>query len=99
MKNRPTSVKKAPVHPAATKAGKSDPGWWLLCLVLLMVLVAYLPVFQAGFVSWDDDDYIVKNQAIRSFSHMKELITVPVQGNYHPLTMLSLAMNFALSGL
>ncbi len=69
-----------------------------IALLILVVLLSYLPVFKAGFVNWDDDDYVVNNTSITSFSNFTEIITKPVQGNYHPLTMLSLALNYSLSG-
>ena len=68
----------------------------ILCLVL--ALIAYSSVFNAGFVNWDDDDYVVKNTVITSFENIREIMTQPVQGNYHPLTMLTLAVNYAISG-
>ncbi len=68
----------------------------VICMILAFIV--YSPVFNAGFVNWDDDDYVVKNYSITSFENIKEIITQPVQGNYHPLTMLTLAVNYAISG-
>lgn len=65
---------------------------------IMLALLAYSPVFKAGFVNWDDDEYVVKNDAITSFANIREILTQPVMGNYHPLTMLSLAANYAVSG-
>lgn len=90
---------RQPAKPAPVKPAGKDNSALLIGIMLLLTLVAFLPVFKAGFVNWDDDDYVVKNMAIRSLSNMKELVTVPLQGNYHPLTMISLAMNYAASGL
>lgn len=70
----------------------------LLGLALLLSLIAYIPAFSAGFVNWDDQDYVMNNQIIRSFSDFGKFFTTTVQGNYHPLTMLSLALNYAISG-
>jgi tetratricopeptide (TPR) repeat protein len=71
---------------------------WMPLLGMALALIVYLPVFKAGFVNWDDDDYVVKNYAITSFKNINDILTKPVQGNYHPLTMLSLAFNYAVSG-
>ena len=68
----------------------------LLCIAF--GLIAYYPVFNAGFVNWDDEDYVVKNPDITSFANLGEIVTRPVQGNHHPLTMLTLAANYAISG-
>ena len=67
--------------------------------ILLLTLLAYLPVLNAGFVNWDDPDYVLNNSFIRSFSGINDILTKPIQGNYHPLTMLSLALNYSVSGL
>ncbi len=71
---------------------------WMPFLCIILAVMVYLPVFKAGFVNWDDDDYVVKNYTITSFKNISDILTKPVQGNYHPLTMLSLAMNYAISG-
>jgi tetratricopeptide (TPR) repeat protein len=71
---------------------------WMIGLALLFTLIAYIPSFTADFVSWDDGDYVTNNLFIRSFSNFNDFFTTPVQGNYHPLTMMSLALNYAISG-
>lgn len=93
---------KKPKHqpPVAKKVNQApDYTYRLLAVALLLSLIAFIPAFKAGFVDWDDPDYIANNLLIRSFSNFKELITVPLQGNYHPLTMLSLTFNYAISGM
>ena len=67
--------------------------------IIFMVILAYYPALDAGFVNWDDEDYVVNNSDIRSFDNFREIISRPVQGNYHPVTMLSLALNYKISGL
>src|SRR6185436_7965524 len=78
---------------------KADPvPQWHLPLILILTFIIYIPALNAGFVNWDDPDYVgANNTLIRDLSLLPELITTPVQGNYHPLTMISLAINFAIS--
>ena len=72
---------------------------WHIPLILIITFVVYIPALSAGFVNWDDPDYVGGNSyLIRDLSRLPELLTTPVQGNYHPLTMFSLALNFAISG-
>ncbi len=71
--------------------------YWMIIFSVLLAFIAFAPVFKADFVNWDDPDYVGNNKAIQSLSNFKEIVTTPVQGNYHPLTMLSLAMNYAIS--
>jgi tetratricopeptide (TPR) repeat protein len=100
MRHKNQTGKKIPSKAiAVSKPIQQENGNWMIILTLVMVLIAYLPVFTSGFVNWDDDDYVVKNKAITSFSNMATLITGSVQGNHHPLTMISLAVNYAISGL
>jgi len=72
---------------------------WHIPLILTITSIIYIPALSAGFVNWDDPDYIGGNSyLIRDLSRLPELLTTPVQGNHHPLTMFSLALNFAISG-
>jgi protein O-mannosyl-transferase len=95
------------LHPAAgTKKNsahqkKSDTPRWIVPFILLVTFLAYIPVLKAGFVNWDDGDYVFDNNnlLVKVFSNLKLLLSTPVQGNYHPLTMLSLAINYQISGL
>lgn len=75
---------------------KSSP--WLLPLVLLITFLAFTPALRAGFVSLDDNEYVTDNPQVKSTSHLGQLLITPVQGNYHPLTMLTLSINYMISG-
>lgn len=74
-----------------------------LGIIALLTLIAYWPVFQNGFVNWDDPYYVYKNEVIARLN-MKTIKTLfstetVVMGNWHPLTMISLAMDRAVWGL
>lgn len=89
------------IQPTPTLSGTNfqfSTEFWMLSITLLLTFLMYVPSFQADYVNWDDGDYVYNNTDIRSFSNLKALLTKPVQGNYHPLTMLSLALNYAISG-
>jgi tetratricopeptide (TPR) repeat protein len=66
----------------------------LLCLVFPLV---YLKLFSAGFISWDDAEYVLDNKDVHDFN-LKALFTKFYVGNYHPLSMLSYAINWKLFG-
>ena len=79
----------------------SDKSQWLEPGILaLLCLIAYQPVFSNQLIDWDDLKYITENTITRnlSFQGILNAFTTPVMGNYHPLTMISLAINFKLSG-
>ena len=67
--------------------------------ILLATFLAFIPALKAGFVNWDDGGYVQDNPLIRDLSNLKLILTTPVEGNYHPLTIFSLAINYAISGM
>lgn len=87
--------KAAPVQ--ATPKASTMPWWLLPGICLLLAFIAYLPVFNADFVNWDDGDYAYENKSFATHN-LNDIMFKPVQGNYHPLTMLSLYANYLMSG-
>ncbi len=73
--------------------------WLYLCTILLLTIIAYWPALKGEFLNWDDPDYVLNNLTIRSLGNIKQIFSTPIQGNYHPITMLSLAINYAISEL
>lgn len=66
--------------------------------ILAITFIAYLPVFQNGISTWDDDAYITHNPLIYSLD-LKEIFSRNVMGNYHPVSILILAVEYQLFGL
>ncbi len=66
--------------------------------VFLFALLLYLPVLKAGFVNWDDPLYVYQNPHIRTLD-LGWVFTAVVASNYHPLTLLSHTLDYALFGL
>ena len=94
-KQRP---KKKSKKTQASRTTKEQPPylWW--GLLLLATTVAFWPSLQNGFTNWDDPVYVLENSWVIN-GNWKALLTEPVSLNYHPLTMLSLAVNYQISGL
>lgn len=67
-------------------------------LVAVVVFLFYLPALKNGFVNWDDQLYVYENLRIRSIDakFIKWIFTEPVLANWHPLTMLSLAIDYSV---
>jgi len=65
----------------------------LLCLIVPAVL---FPVLKNGFVDWDDMQYVVLNRALRG--PWSGVFTF-FPGYYHPVTILTYKLEFALFGL
>jgi len=72
----------------------------VLGLIVLITIVAYIPVFNAEFTNWDDQGYVTENAKIKELSaeNIKSFFTDDFVANYHPLTMLSLALDYSIAG-
>lgn len=68
--------------------------------ILAVTLLVYLPALSNELVNWDDDSYIVTNPLILdlSMAGLTELFTSFYTGNYHPLTLLTYAIEHSLVG-
>ncbi len=70
-------------------------------LAALITFLIYLPSLKNGFVSYDDPIYITHDLIIRSLDlrFLKGALTETVSHNWHPLTILSCAVDYAMWGL
>jgi tetratricopeptide (TPR) repeat protein len=84
-----------PKAPARSPAARSRI--WLLG-VLILTFIAYAPSLDNEFTNWDDNYYVTENPLLVHPS-VHDILTTPVEGNYHPLTMGSLALNYQISQL
>lgn len=63
-----------------------------IAAVLLLAGLLYRPALSNGFTNYDDDVYVTANRNVLwESSHLDTLLTKQVAGNFHPLTMWSLA--------
>lgn len=75
---------------------------WLFSIVVAVVTFAvFSPTLYNDFVNWDDAAYIYKNRMIRSIDgqFIKWAFTSIVSGNWHPITMISHAVDYKLFGV
>ncbi|CAG1064608.1 hypothetical protein BAC1_00169 [uncultured bacterium] len=72
-----------------------------LFLSAVFVFLVYLPSLKGAFVNWDDQLYVFENSAIRSLDlhFLKAAFTEAMVANWHPLTMVSHALDYAFWGL
>ncbi len=73
----------------------------LALLVLVLTSIALSPLLKNGYTNWDDLIYVTKNPLLKntSWDGIKAIFSTPVSSNYHPITILSLAINYQMSGL
>ncbi len=94
--------KKAPS--IKSNSGDAIHPWWKstyfhLVLIIFLTTVSYWPTFDNGWTNWDDNGYVLDNDLVKHTTlsnwteHFKHL---SVMGNYHPIAMLSLAVDYNL---
>ncbi len=75
--------------------------WLHIGLLVVAIVTAYSKIFHAGFISWDDYEYVVHNRDITGFSagNIAAWFSKFYIGNYHPLTVCSYAVDYLFGGL
>src|SRR6188474_1931107 len=83
----------------ASKVKSSANGSFLpwLIAVLAVTAISFFPMFSNGFTNWDDELYVTQNPLLKG-PDWQAIFTKASASNYHPLTILSLAFNYAVSG-
>jgi protein O-mannosyl-transferase len=66
-------------------------------MIIATAALVFSKLFYAGFLSWDDADYVIDNRDVHEFN-LKALFTKFYVGNYHPITMLNYALDWKLFG-
>ena len=75
--------------------------YYLAAFVSLITFLVYLKSLQNEFINWDDTEYVVNNPYIHSFNlpFFKWVFFDFYVANWHPLTWLSHALDYAAWGL
>ena len=74
--------------------------FFLSGLIAAFTFVIFLPSVNNEFITLDDPAYVLENDLIKELSveSIREIFTTPVVGNYHPLTILTYALEYAVFG-
>ena len=104
---------KSPVKKAGSSAGKKPstfnlqpstlpprfPAWLLAALLALVTILAYQPVWHAGFI-WDDDDYVTKNPLLTAPDGLWRIwFSFDSPSQYFPLAYTAFRLEHLLWGL
>jgi tetratricopeptide (TPR) repeat protein len=70
-------------------------------ILVIVTFIAYRGALNNDFVTWDTGAYIVDNPHIKAFTgeNLKWMFTAFYAANWHPLTWLSHAIDYALFGM
>ena len=73
----------------------------ILIIILTITFLSYYPSLQNDFTNWDDPTYVTENDLVTNFrlENIGQILSTPVSLNYHPLTILSLAIDYQLAEL
>jgi hypothetical protein len=73
---------------------------WLFGLFLIAAtLLAYQPVWHAGFI-WDDDQYVTENPTLHSLDGLRQIwLVLGATVQYYPLTFTTFWLEYHLWGL
>jgi tetratricopeptide (TPR) repeat protein len=75
---------------------------WSLAGILLTTFLVYLPSLRNALTNWDDNQYLLTNPLVQqlSFQSIANLFAPAtyVLGNYHPLTLLTYAIEWHFAG-
>jgi protein O-mannosyl-transferase len=83
------------------KVKRNNNHLYLAFLISLITIAVYFKVLQNDFIEWDDTYYITDNLYIRSLdtAFLRWAFLGFHAGNWHPLTWISHALDYALWGL
>ena len=93
---RHTSLKKEFVNKNTSKNS-----WIIASLIIItFTTIAYIPAFKAELTNWDDKSYVLENPTLKELSaeNLKTIFSEYYMGNYHPLAMLSLSLDYKIGG-
>ncbi len=72
------------------------------CICIAFSIYLFLkPCLENELTNWDDAGYLLNNNLIRdlSFDGIKNIFSKPIMGNYHPITILSYALEYNWFGM
>jgi len=80
----------------------SHTQWLLVVGALIITFIAYFPALKNDLTNWDDKSYVTENPLLTKFSgeNIKAMFASDeykyYMGNYHPLSILSLAIDYQI---
>jgi len=104
MSSQPKKTKpkaKASLKKSVVSSKSSASIWLFIAPILTFTFLLFLPMLKNGFTNWDDILYVTQNPLLKNLSleGIKAIFSTPVVSNYHPLTILSLALNYQVGEL
>lgn len=89
--------KNNPVKHGVTE-GKNSGNVIALITLVIITFICFSGSLKNELTNWDDQQYIIDNPLVKSLSieNISNIFSTNVMGNYHPLSVLSLAVDYHL---
>ncbi len=98
-KNKEVKESK-PAKVVAKKNSNKLLPWICAAAIAVITYFVFSPSMDDGFTNWDDNVYVSYNPLVVNNSvPLVEIFETPVSANYHPLTVLSFALNYQFGKL
>jgi protein O-mannosyl-transferase len=105
MKQPPNNLRNKKIQTVRKRSEKKEAtspfkNTWLFVLLpavaVIITFFTYKPSLNNGFTNWDDPTYVLDNKEVKAFSpeSVKYFFTNSSASNYHPLTMISLSLDY-----
>jgi tetratricopeptide (TPR) repeat protein len=99
QRNKKPARKQAEKRVASPLTTSQQQGLIFALFIITATLLAYLPVWHAGFI-WDDDAYVTNNPTLRSLAGLQQIWCNPMATpQYYPLVHTSFWVEYHLWGL
>ena len=66
-----------------------------ISIIISFSCLIYIPSLQNDITNWDDQDFFLNSSAVKEFN-LDSIFTGPNGGNYYPITILSMAIDYKL---
>lgn len=105
FKTKKTSLETKKQNNKLITENENKKNFIYIILLITITFIVFSPTFKNTFTNWDDGKYTVENPLIKPLNihTIKEMFFSKAlykrywMGNYHPLTMLTLNINYALA--
>ena len=95
MKKAKKQLKK-PSQLKKTRTKQNYKHFIIVAIIVIISAIVFYPSLKNGFTNWDDPRYVTEGEIIQdlSFENIIKIFSEPYFMNYHPLTILSYALEY-----
>ncbi|MBT3208681.1 MAG: tetratricopeptide repeat protein [Bacteroidetes bacterium] len=95
MKKAKKQLKK-PSQLKKTRTKQNYKHFIIVAIIVIISAIVFYPSLKNGFTNWDDPRYVTESEIIQdlSFENIIKIFSEPYFMNYHPLTILSYALEY-----